>query len=99
MTDMFVLLQLPNAGDDLQAIKKGVMELADLVVINKADMDPDRRHARPRPDYVQPAPVGLAWQPGPACPGHDRTFWHPQGDPAQRPAWHGCGQRSGLQGD
>ena len=40
MTDMFVLLQLPNAGDDLQAIKKGVMELADLVVINKADLDP-----------------------------------------------------------
>lgn len=39
MTDMFVLLQLPNAGDDLQAIKRGVMELADLVVINKADID------------------------------------------------------------
>ena len=37
MTDMFVLMQLPNAGDDLQAIKKGVMELADLVLINKAD--------------------------------------------------------------
>ena len=41
MTDMFVLLQLPNAGDDLQAIKKGVMELADLVVVNKADLDPN----------------------------------------------------------
>jgi LAO/AO transport system kinase len=41
MTDVFVLMQLPNAGDDLQAIKKGVMELADLVVINKADIDPD----------------------------------------------------------
>lgn len=40
MTDMFVVLQLPNAGDDLQAIKKGVMELADLVVVNKADIDP-----------------------------------------------------------
>lgn len=40
MTDIFVLMQLPNAGDDLQAIKKGVMELADLVVINKADIDP-----------------------------------------------------------
>jgi LAO/AO transport system kinase len=40
MTDMFVLLQLPNAGDDLQAIKRGVTELADLVVINKADLDP-----------------------------------------------------------
>jgi LAO/AO transport system kinase len=41
MTDCFVLLQLPNAGDDLQAIKRGVMELADLVVINKADLDAD----------------------------------------------------------
>lgn len=41
MSDMFVLMQLPNAGDDLQAIKKGVMELADLVLINKADLDPD----------------------------------------------------------
>ena len=40
MTDMFVLMQLPNAGDDLQAIKKGVMELADLVLINKSDIDP-----------------------------------------------------------
>ncbi|MGE0316007.1 MAG: methylmalonyl Co-A mutase-associated GTPase MeaB [Lautropia sp.] len=41
MTDLFVLLQLPNAGDDLQAIKRGVMEIADLVVVNKADLDPD----------------------------------------------------------
>ena len=41
VSDMFVLMQLPNAGDDLQAIKKGVMELADLVVINKADLDKD----------------------------------------------------------
>ncbi|WP_344762400.1 methylmalonyl Co-A mutase-associated GTPase MeaB [Actimicrobium antarcticum] len=40
MTDSFVLLQLPNAGDDLQAIKKGVVELADLIVYNKADLDP-----------------------------------------------------------
>jgi LAO/AO transport system kinase len=39
MTDVFVLMQLPNAGDDLQAIKKGVMELADVVVINKSDLD------------------------------------------------------------
>jgi LAO/AO transport system kinase len=40
MVDAFVLLQLPNAGDDLQAIKKGIVELADIVVINKADLDP-----------------------------------------------------------
>jgi LAO/AO transport system kinase len=39
MTDVFALLQLPNAGDDLQAIKKGIVELADIVVFNKADID------------------------------------------------------------
>ena len=41
MTDIFMLLQLPNAGDDLQAIKKGIVELADLIVINKADLNPE----------------------------------------------------------
>ncbi len=40
MTDLLLLLQLPNAGDDLQAIKRGVMEIADLVAVNKADLDP-----------------------------------------------------------
>ena len=40
MVDMFVLLQLPNAGDDLQAIKKGIVEIADLVAINKSDINP-----------------------------------------------------------
>jgi LAO/AO transport system kinase len=40
MVDFFVLLQLPNAGDELQAIKKGIVELADMIVINKADIDP-----------------------------------------------------------
>lgn len=40
MTDLFVLLTLPNAGDELQGIKRGIMELADLCVVNKADSDP-----------------------------------------------------------
>jgi LAO/AO transport system kinase len=40
MVDVFVLLQLPNAGDELQALKRGVVELADIIVINKADLDP-----------------------------------------------------------
>ncbi len=40
MTDLFVLLALPNAGDDLQAIKRGIIELVDIVVVNKADIDP-----------------------------------------------------------
>jgi LAO/AO transport system kinase len=39
MTDVFVLLQLPNAGDDLQAIKRGIVELADIIVYNKIDLD------------------------------------------------------------
>ncbi|MCP4270883.1 MAG: methylmalonyl Co-A mutase-associated GTPase MeaB [Gammaproteobacteria bacterium] len=37
MTDMFILLLLPGAGDELQGIKRGIMELADLILINKAD--------------------------------------------------------------
>jgi LAO/AO transport system kinase len=37
MVDVFVILQLPNAGDELQGIKKGVLELADIVVITKCD--------------------------------------------------------------
>ena len=40
MVDIFTLLQLPNAGDELQAIKKGVVEIADLIAINKMDIDP-----------------------------------------------------------
>jgi LAO/AO transport system kinase len=40
MTDALCLLQLPNAGDELQAIKRGIMELADVVAVNKADLDP-----------------------------------------------------------
>jgi len=43
MVDFFVLLTMPGAGDELQGIKKGIMEMADLVVINKADGE--RLHA------------------------------------------------------
>ena len=39
MVDFFMVLMLPNAGDELQGIKKGILELADCVVINKADGD------------------------------------------------------------
>ena len=39
MTDFFLLLMLSGAGDELQGIKKGIMEMADMVVINKADGD------------------------------------------------------------
>ena len=40
LTDVFVLMQLPHAGDDLQAMKKGIVELADIIVYNKRDLDP-----------------------------------------------------------
>jgi LAO/AO transport system kinase len=39
MTDFFLVLVLPGAGDELQALKKGVIELADMIAINKADGD------------------------------------------------------------
>lgn len=39
MTDLFVFLVLPGAGDELQGIKRGIVEMADLVIINKADED------------------------------------------------------------
>jgi LAO/AO transport system kinase len=76
MTDMFCLLQLPNAGDDLQAIKKGVMELADLVVINKADIDPDAA-TRARAQITSSLRLlGLHGHPEHAH--HDEGIWHPQ---------------------
>ena len=37
MTDMFLLMLLPGSGDDLQGIKRGIVELADLILVNKAD--------------------------------------------------------------
>jgi LAO/AO transport system kinase len=39
MVDFFLLMQITGAGDELQGIKKGIMELADLIVVNKADGD------------------------------------------------------------
>jgi len=76
MTDMFVLLQLPNAGDELQAIKKGVMEIADLVVINKADLD---RDAATRAQAQITSSLRLLGQHGNAEHSHhDETLWHPQ---------------------
>ncbi|MCX7166059.1 MAG: methylmalonyl Co-A mutase-associated GTPase MeaB [Rhodocyclales bacterium] len=66
MTDAFVLLMLPNAGDDLQAIKKGIMELADLVVFNKADIDPTAAQlaaAQMRSALSMLHPASANWQP------------------------------------
>ena len=76
MTDMFVLMQLPNAGDDLQAIKKGVMEIADLVVINKADID---AMAATRAQLQITSALQLLGMHGSAGHAHaDTTQWHPK---------------------
>lgn len=87
MTDMFCLLQLPNAGDDLQAIKKGVMELADLVVINKADIDPDAA-TRARAQIMSSLRL-LGLHGNPDHMHHDQRIWHPQ--VIQISALHGQG--------
>ena len=75
MTDMFLLLQLPNAGDDLQAIKKGVMEIADLIVINKVDLDPDA--AMRAQLFITSSLRLLGFQGNPDHASHDQDFWHP----------------------
>jgi len=51
MVDMFIVLLLPAGGDDLQGIKRGVIELADLIVVNKADGDLKATARRSAADY------------------------------------------------
>lgn len=68
MVDIFVLLLLPGSGDELQGIKKGIVELADLMVVNKADGDQLAQARRVRADYsaalrmLHPSNNG-SWQP------------------------------------
>ena len=66
MVDIFLLLQIAGAGDELQGIKKGIMERCDLIVVNKADGD-NKRHAETTRaayqrivHYLQPSTEG--WQ-------------------------------------
>jgi LAO/AO transport system kinase len=87
MTDMFVLLQLPNAGDDLQAIKKGVMELADLVVINKADLDESA--AMRAQGQIASALRLFGMHRHPDRMAHDEQVWTPQ--VLRLSAWKGTG--------
>ncbi|MGF1649765.1 MAG: methylmalonyl Co-A mutase-associated GTPase MeaB [Hyphomicrobiaceae bacterium] len=67
MVDVFVVLILPGGGDDLQGIKKGVIELADMIAVNKSDGDARQRAERTAADYR--AALGLLapripeWQP------------------------------------
>jgi LAO/AO transport system kinase len=52
MTDVFVLLIAPGGGDELQGVKRGIMELADIVLVNKADGDHMAEASRTRADYA-----------------------------------------------
>lgn len=67
MVDMFILLLLPGSGDELQGIKKGIVELADLIVVNKADGDLQSQAKRVRADYSAALrmlhPTNANWQP------------------------------------
>ncbi|MBT63383.1 MAG: methylmalonyl Co-A mutase-associated GTPase MeaB [Puniceicoccaceae bacterium] len=53
MTDFFLLLQIAGAGDELQGIKKGVIELADAIVVNKADGDNKMRAKLAKVEYTK----------------------------------------------
>jgi LAO/AO transport system kinase len=75
MTDLFVLMQLPNAGDELQAIKRGVMELADLVVVNKADLDADAATRAQSQILSSLRLFGMHGHPDRAH--HDQSIWQP----------------------
>ena len=66
LTDVFVLMQLANAGDDLQAIKKGIVELADVIVYNKRDLDPmaaDRAMKQMAGALTLLRPMSANWKP------------------------------------
>src|ERR1700731_2152401 len=51
MTDFFLVLMLPGAGDELQGLKKGVVEIADMIAINKADGDNLKRAQAAAAEY------------------------------------------------
>ena len=70
MVDFFLLLQLANTGDELQGIKRGIMEMADMIAINKSDIDIEKSklsaqqyrnalHLFPMPDSQWTVPVML----------------------------------------
>ena len=58
LTDLFLVLLLPASGDDLQGIKRGVMELADLVAVNKADGDTRAAALRTRAEMAAALHMG-----------------------------------------
>jgi LAO/AO transport system kinase len=67
MTDFFLVLMLPGAGDELQGLKKGIVELADMVAVNKADGDNNARAKLAAAEYRAAlnilAPYSPTWSP------------------------------------
>ncbi len=67
MSDFFLLLMIPGAGDELQGVKRGIIEMIDAIAINKADGENQRRAERARTEYASalhlfPAPAS-GWNP------------------------------------
>jgi GTPase len=67
MVDVFVVVAIPGAGDELQGIKRGLLELADIIAVNKADNDNVERANRAATEYRAAlhilAASNAAWQP------------------------------------
>jgi LAO/AO transport system kinase len=67
MTDCFLVLMLPGAGDELQGLKKGIVELADMIAVNKADGDNVERARLAAAEYRAAlnilAPHSATWSP------------------------------------
>lgn len=98
MVDMFLLLLVPGGGDELQGIKKGIVELADAVIVNKADGDLAQAANRAARDYKNAlhllAPTNAAWTvPVLTCSALEQAgidkVWDSVG--AYRQAMEGCG--------
>ena len=67
MVDFFLVLMLPGAGDELQGIKKGILEIADLIAVNKADGEGTSRATAAAADYRSAlhilTPKSTTWAP------------------------------------
>ena len=67
MVDFFLVLMLPGAGDELQGIKKGVLELADMIAVNKCDGDNEKKAMSAKREYENALhimkPASPNWQP------------------------------------
>ena len=67
MVDIFLVLMLPGAGDELQGIKKGVLELADMIAVNKTDGENESKALEAARDYISALrltqPATSNWRP------------------------------------